>query len=162
MVLQAASCWRSQPPPHLQRARCGGRGAQGARVPWRTPHTCATPDLDTDTSCRRKSHAARAHAPRTRDRERAVRGVEHGTRCSYSTEVEVVAPQEEGERRGRARDCSLRRPCPDRDRRGGAPAHHGTARTGTAHRHRHQRTPRPSPLHRHPSSHRVCLRGQSA
>ena len=78
-------------------------------------------------------------------------------RCSYSTEVLVAPQQQEGEGRGRARDCSLRRPCPDRDRRGGAPAHQGTARTGTAHRHRHQRTPRPSPLHRQPLLHLVCV-----
>ena len=72
-------------------------------------HCRSLPGRVLDTSCGRRSHAARAHAPRTRDREYAVRGVEHGTRRLWCCTLLVLhrgtssSQQQKG-----ARDCAGR------------------------------------------------------
>ena len=113
----------------MRRARCPGCGAQGARVPC--GHRTLVHQISTLTrrAVGRATPHAHTHCPLVT--ASAVRGVEHGTRCS-STEVEVVDTQQEGERRGRERDCSLRSRA-QTEAEAAAHPHTGTVRTGTAH-----------------------------
>ena len=139
----------------MRRARCPGCGAQGARVPC--GHRTLVHQISTLTrrAVGRATPHAHTHCPLVT--ASAVRGVEHGTRCS-STEVEVVAPQQEGERRGRERDCSLRSRA-QTEAEAAAHPHTGTVRTGTAHTQAPTSSASPSsPPPPHPAPHKpqVC------